>query len=104
MILIAVTVLIHIASHAFLGVNNYEDSLTYQSVIGRYQSIFFASVLSVLIFALAYHTIFSFRTFLLEWRHGPVWDKAVNWGAIVGAIVIVVFGMRTIVAAYFGWG
>jgi hypothetical protein len=37
---------------------------------------------------------------LLEWRHGKTWTKAVNWGAIAVAAVMVAFGMWTIVAAY----
>jgi len=103
MILIGVTLFLHLATHAFLGVRNYQDSLTYQSVIGRYQAPATALMLTVLLLALCYHSVFSFRTLLLEWRHGKVWDRAVNWGAVVGATVMVVFGMRTIVAAYFGW-
>jgi succinate dehydrogenase hydrophobic anchor subunit len=101
MMLIGVTLFLHLATHAFLGVSNYEESLTYQSVIGRYQALATAVMLTVLLFTLVYHSVFSFRTFLLEWRHGRVWSKAVNWGAVTVAVVMAAFGMWTIMAAQF---
>ncbi len=103
MMLIGVTLFLHLATHAFLGVSNYEESLTFESVVGRYQSPATAAMLTVLLLTLVYHGVFSFRTFLLELRHGRTWSKAVNWGAVAAGTVMVVFGMRTIVAAYFGW-
>jgi len=100
MILIGITLFLHLATHAFLGVSGYEQSLTYDSVKGRYEAPASAFLLAVLLIVLAFHSIFSFRTTLLEWRHGKGWTKAVNWGAIAVAVVMVAFGMWTIVAAY----
>ena len=103
MMLIGVTLFLHLATHAFLGVSNYEESLRFESVVGRYQSPATAAMLTVLLLTLVYHSLYSFRTFLLELRQGRKWTKAVNWGVLVSGAVMVVFGMRTIVAAYFGW-
>jgi len=101
MMLIAVTLVLHLATHAFLGVSGYKDSLTFQSAIGRYQAPASSLMLSVLVFALAYHTMFSFKKIMLEYRHGKLWDPAVKWGSLAGALVMIVFGMRTIVLAFY---
>ncbi len=66
MMLIGVTLFIHLATHAFLGVSSYEESLTFDSVVGRYQSPATAAMLTVLLLTLVYHSVYSFRTFLLE--------------------------------------
>jgi len=100
MILIGITLFLHLATHAFLGVSGYEESLSYDSVKARYEAPATALVLAVLLAALAFHSVFSFRTTLLEWRHGKTWSKAVNWGAVAVAVAMVAFGMWTVLAAY----
>ncbi len=99
MILIAVTLFLHLSMHAFLGVSGYEESLEYENVRANYQAPATAFMLTVLLLTICYHSVFSFRKVLLEWRHGATWTKAVNWGALVFAVVLAVFGMRTIVLA-----
>jgi len=100
MVLIAITLFLHLATHAFLGVSGYEASLEPNVVKTHYEDTATAFMLGVLLVVLAFHSIFSFKTTLLEWRHGKTWSKAVKWGAIVVAVVMVAFGMWTIVAAY----
>jgi succinate dehydrogenase hydrophobic anchor subunit len=100
MVLIGITLFLHLATHAFLGVSGYGASLEPDAVKGHYTDTATAFMLAVLLVVLAFHSIFSFKTTLLEWRHGKTWTKAVNWGAIVVAAVMVAFGMWTIVAAY----
>ena len=102
MILIVVTLFLHLATHAFLGVSNYEESLTYESVKGRYEAPAKAFMLAVLLIVIVFHSIFSFRTTLLEWRHGKTWNNAVNYGAVAVALGMVAFGMWTIIGAYIG--
>jgi succinate dehydrogenase/fumarate reductase cytochrome b subunit len=100
MVLISITLFLHLATHAFLGVSGYGASLEPDAVKAHYTDAATAFMLAVLLIVLAFHSIFSFRTTLLEWRHGKTWSKAVNWGAIAMAAVMVAFGMWTIVAAY----
>jgi len=100
MVLIGITLFLHLATHSFLGVSGYEASLDSDVVKGHYTDTATAFMLGVLLVVLAFHSVFSFRTSLLEWRHGKTWTKMVNYGAIAAAVVMVVFGMWTIVAAY----
>jgi len=100
MALIGITLFLHLSTHAFLGVSGYEQSLESDVVKGHYTDTATAFMLAVLLVVLAFHSIFSFRTSMLEWRQGKRWTKAVNYGAVAVAVVMVAFGMWTIVAAY----
>lgn len=96
---ILVTLAVHLATHAFLGVAGYEDSLTYESVIGRYRALLTAVTLGVLLVAASFHGLYGLRNVLLEMRSGPRWARAVTLGVLALGAVMVGWGMRTIVVA-----
>ena len=96
---IFVTLAVHLATHAFLGVSGYEDSLTYESVIGRYRAVLTVVTLGVLLVAASFHGLYGLRNVLLEFRSGRGWDRAVTVGVVALGIVMVGWGMRTIVLA-----
>lgn len=99
---ILVTLAVHLATHAFLGVTGYEGSLTYDSVIGRYRALSTMAVLAVLLVAASCHGLYGLRNMLLEMRHGPRWDRAVTLGVLALGVVMVGWGVRTIVFASAG--
>ena len=99
---IFVTLALHLATHAFLGVAGYADSLRYDSVVGRYRAMTTMLTLAVLLVAASFHGLFGLRNILLEMRSGPRWDRAVTLGVLALGAVMVGWGMRTIVLATTG--
>jgi len=87
----------HLASHAFLGVAGYRDSVAYDSVIGRYEAWSTATVLVVLLVAASYHGLYGLRSVLLEMDSGPRWDRAVSIGVLALGAVMVGWGVRTLI-------
>ncbi len=96
---ILVTLAVHLATHAFLGVAGYEDSLTYDSVVGRYRALFTVVTLGVLLLAASFHGLYGLRNILLEMRPGPRWARAVTLAVLALGAIMVGWGMRTIVLA-----
>ena len=94
---IFVTLGVHLATHAFLGVAGYEDSLTYDSVIGRYRALSTMLTLGVLLVAASYHGLYGLRNIVLETRWGAQRARLVSTATGLLGIVMVVWGMRTIV-------
>lgn len=99
---ILATLAVHLASHAFLGVSGYEESLTYGSTIGRYRDVGSATVLGVLLVATAYHGLYGLRRLLLGIRPGRGWDRAVSLGTLALGVALVGWGLRTIVLVNLG--
>jgi succinate dehydrogenase / fumarate reductase membrane anchor subunit len=91
------TVLLHLALHGFFGFIDYEDSLVYSDVVTRYRQTIPAVMLTVLLISASFHGLYGLRNILLEFRSGPVWDRAVSYGVLVAGIALVGWGMRTIV-------
>ncbi len=100
-ILIMVLGAVHLATHSFLGVEGYSFSLQYVSSIERYSNPLFALTLELLLVTVAYHGLNGTRVVLLELKQGEQWDKIVNWLVLVLGILIVAFGTRTVITAYF---
>lgn len=91
------TLAIHLATHAFLGVAGYEDSLTYESVIGRYRAFSTMLTLGVLLVAASYHGLYGLRNILLETRWGARRARLVSAVAWLLGAAMVGWGLRTIV-------
>ena len=97
-----VTLALHLAMQAFLGVSGYEDALAYETAAARYREPLSASLLTVLLVAASYHGLYGLRNILLEMRSGPRWDKTVTFGTLALGVVMLGWGMRTIVLAFAG--
>lgn len=95
-----VTLALHLAMQAFLGVSGYADALTYQTALARYKDALSLSILTILLIAATYHGLFGLRNILLEWRQGRRWHGAVTGVTLVLAVVMLGWGLRTIVFAF----
>jgi len=97
-----VTLALHLAMQGFLGVSGYEGALSYSTALARYREPLSASLLAILLVAATYHGLFGLRNILLEMRSGPRWDRFVT-GTVLGlAVVMLGWGLRTIVVAFGG--
>jgi succinate dehydrogenase / fumarate reductase membrane anchor subunit len=99
---ILATLGVHLATHAFLGVAGYRESLAYDTVVARYREFSSAAILGVLLIAATFHGLFGLRTILLDVRTGPRWGTAVSLGLAVLGAAIVGWGLRTIVVVRLG--
>ncbi len=95
-----VTLALHLAMQAVLGVSGYADALTYQTALSRYKDALSVSLLTVLLVAATYHGLFGLRNILLEWRSGARWHTAVTGVTLGLAVVMLGWGMRTIIFAF----
>lgn len=98
-----VTLALHLAMQAFLGVSGYADALSYQTALSRYRDALSVSLLTILLVAATYHGLFGLRNLLLEWRPGRRWHGAVTGVTLGLAVVMLGWGMRTIVFAFGGF-
>jgi len=99
---LVLTLPVHIAMQAFLGVGSYDQSLTYGTVTARYASVITVTLLTVLLAAALFHGLYGVRKILLEFKSGPSWDRLVSLGTLALGLVILGWGLRTIVVM--GWG
>ena len=97
-----VTLALHLAMQAFLGVTGYADALSYQTALARYRDALSVSLLTILLIAATYHGLFGLRNILLEWRAGKRWHGAVTGITLGLAVVMLGWGMRTILFAFGG--
>ena len=96
------TLPVHFAMQAFLGVGGYTQALAYNTVADRYQTLITITLLTVLLAAASYHGLYGLRRILLEFKSGPTWDRLVSAGTLAAGLVILGWGLRTIVVM--GWG
>jgi succinate dehydrogenase / fumarate reductase membrane anchor subunit len=99
---ILVTLGIHLAAHAFLGVSGYPQSLTYDTVVARYRDVTSATLLGVLLVAATFHGLYGLRSILLDVRSGPRWSRAVSVALLAIGFGIVGWGLRTIALVRLG--
>ncbi len=99
---IFVTLAVHLATHAFLGVSGYEDSLTYDSVVGRYRAFSTVLTLGVLLIAACFHGLYGLRNILLETRWGARRHRLVSTATRLLGVAMVGWGLRTIVLTTWG--
>lgn len=99
-VLIAIFGVVHLATHSFLGVEGYAESLSYLSVIGRYRNPLFAFSLEALLVTVVYHGLNGTRVILLEFRQGKRWDRAVTWLLLLIGLLVVAYGTRTVLGVY----
>ncbi len=97
-----VTLALHLAMQAFLGVTGYANALTYSVAMSRYKDALSVSILTILLIAATYHGLYGLRNILLEWRPGKRWHGAVTGITLVLAVVMLGWGLRTIVFAFGG--
>ena len=97
-----VTLSLHIAMQAFIGVSGYQQALSYPTALSRYKEPLSVSLLTVLLVAATYHGLFGLRTFLLEELHGPRWHTVVSATVLGLAAIMLGWGLRTIVLAFGG--
>lgn len=98
-----VTLTLHLAMQAFLGVGGYADALSYGTALSRYQEPLSVSLLTILLVAATYHGLFGLRNILLEFRSGARWDTFVTSAVLGLAVVMLGWGLRTIVVAFGGF-
>jgi succinate dehydrogenase / fumarate reductase membrane anchor subunit len=101
-LVLLVTLALHLAMQAFLGVSGYADALSYQTALSRYRDGLSVSLLTILLVAATYHGLFGLRNILLEWRPGRRWHGAVTGITLGLAVVMLGWGLRTIVFAFGG--
>ncbi|HID04709.1 MAG TPA: succinate dehydrogenase [Candidatus Caldiarchaeum subterraneum] len=81
-----------------------EANLTFDeapfAVINVYRNLLLAVSLEALLVMVAFHGFNGLRIILLELYQGRTWEKAVTWILTVIALVLVVYGSRTIILAY----
>ena len=70
------------------------------SVINIYRNAILAASLEALLIMVAFHGFNGLRVILLELYQGKTWEKIVTWVLIVIALVVVIYGTRTILLAY----
>lgn len=97
-----VTLALHLAMQAFLGVSGYGDALRYETALARYREPLSASLLTILLIAATYHGLFGLRNILLEMRSGPRWQGLVTAIVLGLGAVLLAWGLRTIVVAFGG--
>ncbi len=97
-----VTLALHLAMQAFLGVSGYADALSYRTALARYRAALSVSLLTILLIAATYHGLFGLRNILLEWRPGRSWHGFVTAATLGLAVIMLGWGLRTIVLAFGG--
>ncbi|HEY4698864.1 MAG TPA: hypothetical protein VIH27_00625 [Nitrososphaerales archaeon] len=100
-ILIAVLGGVHLATHSFLGVTGYLDSLSYGSVTGRYNDLLFSIVLELLLINVTYHGLNGFRIILAEFWNNNKWTRIVNWSTLSLGVIVIIYGTIIVVGKYF---
>lgn len=97
-----VTLALHLAMQAFLGVSGYDAALEYDTAAARYREPLSASLLAILLVAATYHGLWGLRNILLGVRPGPGWGRAVTGVTLILGVVMLGWGLRTIVLAFAG--
>ena len=81
-----------------------EANLTFDeapfAVINVYRNIILAASLEALLVMVAFHGFNGLRVILLELYQGKTWERVVTWVLTVIALILVVYGSRTIILAY----
>ncbi|BBE41795.1 Succinate dehydrogenase hydrophobic membrane anchor protein [Conexivisphaera calida] len=93
---------LHFASLTFLAPGGYTGALDYTTVISRYTDPLWAAALEAFLALLSYHVFNGFRIMLLELNQGSGWSKAVNVTMFLAALVVFLYGTRTIITFYLG--
>ena len=93
---------LHFASLTFLVQGGYLEALRYKIVISRYTDPLWAAALEAFLALLSYHIFNGFRIMLLEYNQGSGWSKAVNVTMFLAALVVFLYGTRTIITFYLG--
>jgi succinate dehydrogenase / fumarate reductase membrane anchor subunit len=91
--------IIHILMRLTTG---FADSLSYENVLANYRSVPYVIMLELILILLAVHGFNGLRVILLELKQGRVYEKAVSYGSMVGMIVLIGYGSRTIIMTNMG--
>ncbi len=79
---------------------NLEFSGSPFSVMGVYRNAILAASLEALLLFVAFHAFNGLRVILIELYQSPRWERAVTWILTVAALLVVIYGTRTILIAY----
>jgi succinate dehydrogenase / fumarate reductase membrane anchor subunit len=80
----------------------YSKALSFNQVLSLYRSIFYSSLLEILLIVILVHGFNGLRIILLEFRQTKDWEKAVDMFTISATIVTIAYGTRTIILSVFG--
>ncbi len=69
------------------------------AVLSIYRNPLLAGSLEVLLITVTFHAFNGLRVILLELYQGDTWSKVVNWLLIFLALVVMVYGTRTVLIA-----
>ena len=90
-----------VALHLFVrfSIGNFGESLTYENVISNYNNLTYAILLELILILVTVHGFNGLRGILLDYKSGIKYEKLVNWGCFISAILLIVYGTTTIVLA-----
>ncbi|MGA3405610.1 MAG: succinate dehydrogenase [Candidatus Bathyarchaeia archaeon] len=69
------------------------------SVISVYKNLIFAITLELLLIFVDYHALNGIRVILIEFHQGKTWERGVSWILAFAAILLLIYGTRTILIA-----
>jgi succinate dehydrogenase hydrophobic anchor subunit len=69
------------------------------SVIAVYRNVILAATLELLLVFVDYHALNGIRIILIEFHQGPAWERGVSWILAVTALLLLIYGTRTILIA-----
>lgn len=80
----------------FRMTQDFQESLTYESVIANYEFLPYALMLELILILLSVHGFNGLRVILIELKQGSVYEKSVTYGCLVAMAAVIAFGSRTI--------
>ena len=80
----------------FRMTQDFQESLTYESVIANYEFLPYALMLELILILLSVHGFNGLRVILIELKQGSVYEKSVTYGCLAAMAAVIAFGSRTI--------
>jgi succinate dehydrogenase / fumarate reductase membrane anchor subunit len=81
---------------------DFQESLTYDSVIANYSFLPYALLLWLILVLISIHGFNGLRVILLELKQGYTYEKTVTYGCIAAMAIVILYGSRTIVMTSLG--
>lgn len=80
----------------FRMTQDFQESLTYESVIANYEFLPYALMLELILILLSVHGFNGLRVILIELKQGSAYEKSVTYGCLAAMAAVIAFGSRTI--------
>jgi len=80
----------------FRMTQDFQESLTYESVIANYEFLPYALMLELILILLSVHGFNGLRVILLELKQGSGYEKSVTYGCLAAMAAVIAYGSRTI--------